>query len=369
MAAKVLKLIVSDDDFIAANRARELFEEESETVSDEMSLEIVDAAAGKTDEAVDACKRIVSGAATMPLFGGKKVVWARNVNFLGDSPVSKSDAVKEAVADMARALEEMSGDNAVVVMNASPVNRVNKTLKTLAAIADFEDYKTKDSENACTDLLKMEAKKLGVRFEGASAETLSGIVANNTRMALQELKKLAVYVNFERPISERDVIEMVPIFGEGDFFGMANAFYSGDVEKALGALRRYFFTNKTASARPIITVLQKQNSILIQIRALMDSKILPRTTSPQPKGAVANAAEMFGEFYEGSKPKTPYNLFTQNEWYAGSKLAPVAARFTLKRLIDIQMNLVRAFEDLISRPGNDEPIMREFFIRSLSVSQ
>ena len=362
MSEHVIHFIVSDDDFIATNRAREIYEEASREVLDDMSIEIIEATVNKIDDALNVCNKIVSAALTTPLFGGKKVVWARNLNFLNDSPVAKNDEVREALKDMLHSLSELSPNDVVVIINASPVNRASKIFKDFSSASNFEDFKTKDSENACSDLIKIEAKKLNIELERGVPETISAIVANNSRMALQELKKLATYVNFERPISEKDVIEMVPIFGEGDFFEISNAFYSGDIETAMAALHRYFFTNRNASARPIITVIQKQNSLLIQLRTLMDTKILPRVNSPQSRGAISNAENILGKYFEGADKKSSYNLFSQNEWYAGSKLAPIAAKFTLKQLIDIQMNLTKAFENLIARPNNDEAIMRELFL-------
>ncbi len=362
MPEHVLHLIVSDDDFLGANRAREIYEEASKEVVDDMSIEIIDATVNKVDDAIDVCKKIISAAATMSLFGGKKVVWARNLNFLNDTPVGKSDQVCDILEQMAKTLSELSPNDAIVIINASPVNRVNKVFKTLSSLSDFEDFKTKDTENICIDLIKNEAKKLKVDLEHGVAETISAIVANNTRMALQEIRKLATYVNQERAISEKDVIDMVPIFGAGDFFEISNAFYSGNIEIALASLHRYFFTNKNASARPIISVLQRQNSLLIQLRALMDTKILPKTTAPQRRGSIENASNLFGKYFEGTNKKSSYNLFSQNDWFAGSKLAPIAAKFTLKQLIDIQMNLTKAFENLITRPNNDEAILRELFL-------
>lgn len=362
MAEKVLHLVISDDDFIAANKAREMYEEASRDVVDDMSLEIIDSTVNKIDDAISVCKRIIDAALTVPLFGGKKVVWARNVNFLNDSPIAKNDQVKETLEYMAKTFAELSPNDAIVIMNASPVNRLNKSLKALSAIAEFEDFKTKNVDNVCADLLKSEAKKIGVSLEHNVAETIASIVANNTRMALQELKKLSAYVNFERPITEKDVMEMVPIFGEGDFFEITNAFYSGKMNVAMAVLRRYFFTNKSASARPIITAIQRQNSILIQLRSLMDSNILPKVSFKLPYGSIANAGNVYGKYFEGCDEKTCYNIFSQNTAYVESRLASIASRFPLKKLLDIQMNLIKAFNALIERPNNDEAIMRELFL-------
>lgn len=366
MTDKAVYFITADDDFIAANRAREIFEELSADVTDDMSKEVIDAAANKTDEAVSACKRATEAAATLSLFGGKKVVWMRNVNFINDTRQGKSNDVRDALDDFAEFLAKLPPESAGVVINASPVDRRKKFFKDLQKFAECEDYQSKDPISACADFIFREAKKLKAQLAPGAAETLASIVAGNPRMAASEILKLANYVNFERPITEKDVVDMVPIFGEGDFFDISNAFYSGDLNLALSALRRYFFANKNASARPVISILQKQNSLLIQLRSLMDTGSLTRTTAPQPRGAMERAAEKYAEAFGDTSIKSNYNIFSQNSWYAGSKLAPIAAKMTLKKLIDCQMALARAFEDLIARPGSDESTMRDLFVTTLS---
>ncbi|MBO6103272.1 MAG: hypothetical protein J6P03_08490, partial [Opitutales bacterium] len=206
------------------------------------------------------------------------------------------------------------------------------------------------------------APSLGVKIDAEAAEILVSTVAANTRMALQELEKLAAYVGFSGEIRAEDVLNLVPIFGEGDFFELAALFYSGDIPRSMAAIRRYFFTNKNASARPIIAALQKQNSLLIQIRALMDDGKLPKSARGAPKAVFEALAEKYLPIFK-SDAKSSYNVFTQNPWYVGSKLAPIAAKFSLKKLLDIQLNLARAFEDLLGNAGGgDEAVIKKLFI-------
>ena len=365
MSEKAAYFITADDEFIAANRAREIFEELSRDVTDDMSKEVIDAAANKTEDAVDACRRTREACATLSLFGGKKVVWMRGVNFINDSRQGASETVRTALDNLAEFLAKLDANSAAIVISASPVDRRKKFFKDAAKFAECEDFQEKDPTAACVALLSREAEKLKIRLDPDAAETLAAIVAGNPRMAVQELEKLAAYVNFERPVTAKDVTEMVPIFGEGDFFDISNAFYSGNLDSALGALRRYFFANKNASARPIITILQKQNSLLIQLRSLMDSGVLRASPAPQPRGAIESAASRFAEFFGDLSIKSNYNLFSQNAWYAGTKLAPIASKFTLRKLIDCQMHLAKAFEELIVRPNSDESIMRDLFVRAI----
>ncbi len=365
MSNKAVYLITADDDFIAANRAREIFEELSANALDDMSKEIINGTAGKVEESLEACRRVKEACATLPLFGGLKTVWFRGVNFINDTRQGKSEDLKNALEDLAEFLKSLDPEKVALVINASPVDRRKKVLKDIAKFAEYEDFQSKDPTSACVDILEREAKKLGVRFGEDALETLAATVAGNPRMAIQELNKLAAYINFNGEITAKDVSDMVPIFGEGDFFDISNAFYSGNLESALAALRRHFFANKNASARPIIATLQKQNSILIQLRALMEAGVLRKTQSPQPRGAIDAAAEQYLEYFGGSKEKSNYNIFSQNAWYAGSKLAPIAARIPLKRLLDMQMNIIWAFEELLARPNSDESVMRDLFVRSI----
>ena len=366
MASKAVHFITADDDFIAANRAREIFEELSADVADDMSKEVIDGAAGKVDEAVSACAKTIEAAATLSMFGGGKVVWLKGLNFVGDSVVGKSASVKESLEKLADFLETLTPDVASVVISAYPVDRRKPFYKKLQTFADCEDFKSKDPLSGCVDLILRESRIKKIAMESGAAETLASIVAGNPRMALSELEKLAVYVDGERPISERDVVEMVPIFGEGSPFDLSNAFYSGDLDTALAAIKRYFFANKKASARPIISMLQNQNSILIQLRSLMDGGVLAKSKYPQPRGAMEDAAPRFAEYFDDAQDKSNFNVFTQNPWYVGSKLAPIAGATTLKKLIDRQMYLAKAFEDLISRPSSDETVIRDMFVLCMS---
>ncbi len=356
--------ITADDEFIACNRAREIFERESADIADELSKEVIDGSSMRADEAVKALENARAGAATLSLFGGKKVVWLKNVNFMADNNVSRSEAVREAIEKFAEFLKNLEG--ASVIISASPIDRRKRFFKDMQKFARCEDFQTgKDPVAACAQSVEKKAGELGVELLGGAAETLAAVVGGNPRMAFQELEKLANYAGENGKISEREVLEMVPVFGEGDFFEISEAFYSGNLDNALAKLSRYFFTNKNASARPIIATIQKQNSLLIQLRALMDSGDLPRGILP--RGAMENAFSKYEHLFSfDGREKSPYDVFSQNPWYAGSKLAPVAARMSMKKLIDIQSLLIRAFRELIGQGNSEESIMRDFFARALS---
>ncbi len=367
MAEKSTYFVSADDDFLSTNAAREIFERLCKGIEDDMSKEVVDCSANSASDVEKACASAIEGARTMSLFGGKKVIWMRGVNFISDSRAGKSEGAKAAVVKLLDFLEKLDAEVAGVVISASPVDRRSAAFKRLQKFAECKDFKLDDSSDACAQLIKSRCQELNVKLEYGAAETLAAIVAGSPRMALSEIDKLAAYVGFGgNEISEKDVIEMVPIFGEGDFFEIANAFYSADLNLALASLKRYFFTNKNASARPIITILQKQNSLLIQLRALMDDGVIPASERGVSKFAMEAAAGGYAEMFKDFSVKSSYSVFSQNSWYAGQKLAPMAARFGMKKLLAFQTMLAKSFEELLSASGRDEAVMRDLFVRCLS---
>lgn len=366
MSEPAVYFLTSDDDFIAAQRAREIFQQISAD-ADDMSKETIDGNSGKASDSLAAVNRAMEAAQTLSMFGGAKFVWLKNVNFINDTSAGKSKTLTERLEAFAEFLKKLDASQARVVISATNIDRRKKFFKELQKFAECEDYKADKPIPACTDVVERTAARLGIKITPEAAEALARTVAGNTRMALSELDKLATYTNMARTIEERDVIDMVPIFGEGEFFDITNSFYDFDLPASLSAIRRYFFANKNASARPILSALQKQNSLLIQLRAMMDSGALPKTPK-LPRGALEAAAAKFGENFEGLSPKdkTNLNVFSQNPSYAGGRLASLASKIPLKKLIDFKMNFVSAFTSLVGAGKSDESVMRDLFVRCLA---
>jgi len=207
-----------------------------------------------------------------------------------------------------------------------------------------------------------EAKVLGVNISPDATRLLVAKVGANTRLIVEEVRKLSTYIEPDATIEESHVAELTPNVAEGDFFESAEAFFSADLKWTLAALQRHFFAG--GDARPVISALQNRNRILIQVRALLDAgeaRIGGRGIEGLPQAA-PTYAEKFGE---AVGEKSAYNLFTQNAWYVG-KLASSAKLPHLRRLIDNQQEFIAAFEEIIRRPREQEEVLREMATRCLS---
>jgi len=369
--ARPFTFICGADDFLVGRLGRERFEELAREVPDEFSREIISGFAGNVGEVASAVNRFRESVQTVPMFGGRRAVWLKDVNFLADTVTGRAEGTLKLVEDLQQILAGLDPAAVAVLVTAAPVDRRRAFAKWCEKTADFTLVGEGDSAGeALAGVALAEARRLGVTFEADALALLLARVGANTRLLIEEVNKLATYVapteGAEKPegaavVTEAHVAELTPNVAEGDFFEAAEAFFSGDLKWTLAALHRHFFAG--GDARPILSALQNRNRILLQVRALVDAgdvRVGPRGLDGLPRAQTA-----YGRHFTGATEKSSYNLFTQNAWYVG-KLAGGGKLPTLRRLIDNQLDFVTAFEEIIRRPQEQEEVLRELAVRCLT---
>ncbi len=364
MPEKRFTFICGDDDFLVTRRGQGLFAEMATGLTDDFSREVIDGAAGKVEEVEAAVGRVRAAVQTLSLFGDRKAVWLKGVNFLADSQTGRAEGSKKAVEELQELLGQVDPAAVSVLITAYPVDRRRKEYKWFQEHGNSEFLGGEGAADTVAALAASEAKVLKATFGSGALESLVGKVQGNTRLILEETRKLATYVGPEGgEITEAMVRDLVPNFGEGDFFEFSEAFFSLDLNWALDALRRHFFVNK--EPRPLLSALQNRNRLLVQIRALVDAGEIRVGQRGIDKAGFDAAARTHGARFAGASEKSSFNLFTQNLWYLGNKVAPATRTLTLRRLIDFQLEFARAFEDLLERPQEPEAVMRDLTVRCL----
>lgn len=355
-----------NDDFLVQRAAKARWEKESAEAFDDMSKDVVEGLALRVDDVSEIVERFIEAVRTLPLFGGKKYVWLRNVNWLSDGIIGSSEKTANAVERLVEAAGTLDSETVCAIISVIKPDLRRKTTKSFFKCGELNQLAGSDKPEEIVPVLEAEARRLGITIDDDALRLLVAKVNAHMRMSFAELQKLACYVGAGGNIDAETVIKLVPVFGAGDFFEPVEFFFSGDLEKTLVSLRSYFFNND--SARPLLSSLQKRNSLLIQLRVLLDSGIAKFNYRGEiSKSDIEAASERFGELFAGNDEKSSYNLFSQNAWYAGSKVGSVLKnpRFTLRRLIDWQLDFLHAFEELIRRPREDEAIMNELATRCL----
>ncbi len=366
-ASKAFTFICGPDDFLVNRVGKERFDElAADANADEYSRDVISGFANKVDEVETAVNRFRDAVQTVSMFGGKRIVWFKDVSFLADNVTGRAEGTLRQVEALQELLEKVNPDEVAVVITAAPVDRRRTFPKWCEANSDFT-VTGGDSENAGEALAAValaEAQKMGVTFGEHALEMLLTKVGANTRLLTEEVRKLATHAGDGAVIEEAAVVDLVANVAEGDFFEAADRFFAGDLHGALHALQRHFFAG--GDARPLLISLQNRTRILIQARVLMDAGEL-RAPGPYgfDKAAWARAQSTYSELFGGDAEKSSYNLFTQNQWYVG-KLVGSGKLPSLRRLIDNQQEFVRAFEGIVQRPNEQETVLREMTVRCLA---
>jgi DNA polymerase III subunit delta len=367
MPSKPFIFICGADDFLASRLGKERFEELAQKAgADEFAREIVNGFANNVDEVETAVNRFRDAVQTVPMFGGQRVIWFKDVNFLADSVTGRAEGTVTQVEALQELLAPLNPEEVAVVITAAPIDRRRSFAKWCEANADYTFAGGgADNVEALAAVALAEARTVGVSFGDGAVEMLLTKVGANTRLITEEVRKLANYVDDAHGvIEEAHVAELTPNVAEGDFFEAADRFFAGDLRGTLDALQRHFFTG--GDARPVISSLQNRNRILIQARVLLDAGDLrpPSEKFGFDKAAWARAQSAYAAAFGGDTEKSSFNLFTQNQWYAG-KLVSGAKLPTLRRLIDNQQEFIRAFEEIIQRPNDQEAVLRDMAVRCL----
>jgi len=358
--------VCGPDDFLVNRIGRERFAKLAQAAgADEFAREVVNGFANNIDEVEAAVNRFRGAVQTMPMFGGKRAVWLKDVNFLADSVTGRAEGTLQQVEALQELLEKINPEEVDVVVTAAPVDRRRTFPRWCEANADFT-LAGGDGEEAGEALAAValgEARELGAKFGEGALELLLQKTGANPRLLTEEVRKLATYADEGGAIEEAQVEELVANFAAGDFFEAADRFSAGDLPGTLAALHRHFFAG--GDARPVLTALQNRNRILIQCRVLIDAGELRIGSYGFDKAAFARAQEIYGKHFGGSTEKSSFNLFTQNLWYLG-KLVGAAKLPPLRRLIDNQQEFIAAFEELVRRPNEPEEVLRAMAVRCLT---
>ena len=370
---KSFTFICGQDDYLVGRLGAERFAGLTADLTDEFAQETVNGFAANMGEVEAALNRFRESVQTVSMFGGKRVVWLKDVNFLADSVTGRAEGTLTLVEDLQELLTGVNPAETSILITASPVDRRRAFPKWCEKNADFAlaGGDGDDAGEALAGVALAEAKSLGTSFAPGALELLLQKVGANTRLIVEETRKLSAYAQPLAPaapeglggrIEETHVAELTPNVAAGDFFEAAEAFFSGDLKWTLAALHRHFFSG--GDARPIISALQNRNRILLQVRALLDSgdaRLGPRGLDGLPK-----AQALYGKHFTGAPEKSSFNLFSQNAWYVG-KLAGNGKLPSLRRLIDNQQEFIAAFEEIIRRPSNaQEEVLRELAVRCLA---
>src|SRR5437588_11540290 len=116
VAAKIYA-VVGSDDVEVKRTAAELAEKLKPAAAGDFGVEIIDGAADNADQAAARIRSTIEALRTLPFFGGEKLVWLKNANFLGDDQKGRSASVQTALEESAETINEGLGPETSLLLS------------------------------------------------------------------------------------------------------------------------------------------------------------------------------------------------------------------------------------------------------------
>lgn len=241
-------LVYGQDDGLVAERATTIVRSASGKADDPFSLVRLDGSDLVSDPA-----RLADEAATVSLFGSRRVVWVR-------------DCGTRNVLTAVQPLLDQSYPSSLVVLEAGDLKKGTALRKkiedhpTAVAIACWAD-----SADDISRLVEREMKEAGLTIEPDAREILESHLGGDRMATRGELKKLCLYAHGRSSVTVADVVAIV---GDASAFALDelhDATAGGDAASADRVLRRLVASGTPASVAG--TMLVRHFQLLERLRA------------------------------------------------------------------------------------------------------
>jgi DNA polymerase-3 subunit delta len=239
-ATAPITLVCGDDDFSVKQRARILYEQGCSELGG-MDHEVVDASAANSGEALQRIGRLLEALNTLPFFGGAKVVWFQNCNFLGEERTAGSAAVTTALGDLAETLKSFRWDGVRLLVSAGKPDKRRaffKAFEKLGTVEVFEALSQDDKDwagKAESEALRT-LRAAGKEIADEALAELVNRVGPNLRMLASECEKLALYTGDRASVGLEDVQTCVSRQKLARAFALAEALGDRNLAKLLKTL-------------------------------------------------------------------------------------------------------------------------------------
>jgi DNA polymerase-3 subunit delta len=209
---------------------------------------------------------------TLPFFGGNKVVWLKNVNFMADNVMGNAKATQSALEGITDLLTHGLPSEVIFILSTSAIDKRRTFYKRLDAVAQVESFDKPDTsrdgwERNVMQYVSAEASKRGLRFERESLELFAMLLGAETQQVDQELEKLDLYLGDRREVAPDDIRQIVALSRGGIIFEIGNAISKRQLPRVLHLIDHLLFRGESA-----IGILL--GSIVPQVRRLLQAKDL-----------------------------------------------------------------------------------------------
>lgn len=349
--------VLGSDEGLVKAEALKLSESLAPPDAGEFGVEIIDGVAEHAAAAVTRIHETIAALQTLPFFGGGKLVWLKNANFLADSPTGRAGSVIEALESLTATLAAGLGPDVRLLLSATEVDKRRSFYKGLGKVADVRVFDRLDSsksgwEEEAGALAIARATARGLELEPEAAELFALLTGGDTRQVENELEKLDLYLGPDRrEVEPEDVRTMVPLSRAGVIFELGNALSRREPERALSLVGQLLRQGESAIGILLVAIIPTVRNLLLT----KDLAVRHRLSRPSAPFTFAKTLERLPAEATAHLPRKKDGTLNA---YALGFAAMEAHRFTLEELRAGLEACLEANVQLVSS-GLDERLVLE----------
>jgi DNA polymerase III subunit delta len=335
----------------------------------DFGLEVIDGAADNAEQAAARIRSTIEALQTLPFFGSTKVVWLKNANFLGDTPIGRTTSVQSALEELSDLIHNDLGSDVIFLISATEVDKRRSFYKSLIKRAEIQILERLDSsrsgwEEEATEIVRNRAQKQKLQFDDDALDLFVLLTGGNTRQIDNELEKIDVFLGDRVtatavPRVNVDLVrELVPLSRAGVIFELGNALATRDLELALTLVRRLLDQGENAIGILLVAIVPTIRNLLLA-KDLMERHHLARPRAPFQFISAINRLPAEATEHLPRKRDGSINA------YALGIAAQHAHRFETKHLIEAMQACLEANLHLVTSQLDHELILTEVVVKLL----
>lgn len=358
-------MIWGGDEYSVKNRARQIFEEWK---SGGAEVEIIDGSVTSSGEALRSIAKLREALQTLPFFGAGKVVWWRQLNFLGEERAAATKAVTDALTELGRELAGFSWQGVRLIISAGKVDRVRsfyKTLDKVALVEGFPELTTEDRDwvHKAEAFALKEFKTLEKEIEPEALNQFIAWVGPNIRQLRNEVEKLALFAADRPVICVGDIEAIVTRQKQSQAFALAEALGERRLPQLLKTLDEALWEMKFDSQKSAIGILY---GLISKVRILIFLKEMTRLGLLKPAANMASLrdqiAKLPGDILPADKRFNPLSMHP----YMLFKAMPQIKNYSASELIQAMERLLECNRRLIFSSTDEATVLQQTLIAIVS---
>jgi len=244
--------VVGSDDGLVREKALLLYNQLTGGVDDGFTHETIDGIADNSESACEICSSTVQALLTLPMFGGDKVVWLRNANFLADNVTGRSQRTEAGVESLRASLERGIPNGVKFLLTAQGVDKRRSFWKFIEKTADVQvhdriDTSRDDWQDQVASLVTKRAKELNLHFHPDALVLFVMLAGEQSQQIGNELEKLDLFLGEERrEVTEDDVRVLVPLSRAAVVFEIGKAIQLGNAVRAIQLIDQQLEADESA---------------------------------------------------------------------------------------------------------------------------